>query len=88
MIKDTQGPIKSKPEVADGKGFPHTDKKLLNRLGDETGSGSARQRGAAPDDRASDDPNAPRKVRLIPITPWRSATGAGVAAPPSAPPPA
>src|SRR5258708_35145531 len=46
LIKDTQGPIKSKPEVADGKGFPHTDKKLLNRLGDEAGTPRA---GAAPD---------------------------------------
>ena len=38
LIKDTQGPIKSKPEVADGKGFAHTDKKLLNRLGDDAGA--------------------------------------------------
>jgi hypothetical protein len=73
VIKDTQGPVKSKPEVADGRGFPHTDKKLLNRLGDDSGPSAA---GAAPanaadtpDDRAGDDPNAPRKVRLIPITP-------------------
>jgi sporulation related protein len=65
VIKDTQGPIKSKPEVADGKGFPHTDKKLLNRLGDEAGTPGA---GAAPDTpEANDDPNAPRKVRSIPI---------------------
>ena len=73
VIKDTQGPTKSKPEVADGKGFPHTDKKLLNRLGDETGPLPAARpppnAAEAPDDRASDDPNAPRKVRLIPITP-------------------
>ena len=73
LIKDTQGPIKSKPEVADGRGFPHTDKKLLNRLGDDgaqSGASAAPPNAAeAPDDRASDDPNAPRKVRLIPITP-------------------
>ena len=41
LIKDTQGPIKSKPEVADGKGFAHTDKKLLNRLGDDAGAPAA-----------------------------------------------
>ena len=41
LIKDTQGPSKSKPEIADGRGFPHTDKKLLNRLGDEAGAPGA-----------------------------------------------
>ena len=79
MIKDTQGPTKSKPEVADGKGFPHTDKKLLNRLGDETGvdAGSARAtRQRAPEDRASDDPNAPRRVRTHPDHARRSAADA------------
>jgi hypothetical protein len=73
LIKDTQGPIKSKPEVADGRGFPHTDKKLLNRLGDDTGpQGAPAGQPAstdAQDDRVGDDPNAPRKVRLIPIAP-------------------
>jgi hypothetical protein len=79
------GPNKVKPEVPDGKVVPHTDKKLLNRLGEE---------GTAPPGRvvvpptsapaaaeASDDPNGPRRVKIIPITP-----GAPVAAPP--PPPA
>jgi hypothetical protein len=73
LIKDTQGPIKSKPEVADGRGFPHTDKKLLNRLGDEAGPQGAPAGQPNPadpqDDRIGDDPNAPRKVRLIPIAP-------------------
>lgn len=73
LIKDTQGPVKSKPEFADGRGFPHTDKKLLNRLGDDTGpqGAPAGQPGSsdAQDDRVGDDPNAPRKVRLIPIAP-------------------
>jgi hypothetical protein len=79
LIKDTQGPIKSKPEVADGRGFPHTDKKLLNRLGDETGPQGAAQANPteAQDERVSDDPNAPRKVRLIPIP-----TGAAGGQPP------
>jgi SPOR domain len=73
LIKDTQGPVKSKPEFADGRGFPHTDKKLLNRLGDDTGpqGAPAAQPGSTDpqDDRVGDDPNAPRKVRLIPIAP-------------------
>jgi hypothetical protein len=67
VIKDTQGPVKSKPEVADGRGFPNTDKKLLNRLGDDTGSTSSG--GAAADAQEGDDPNGPRRVRTIPITP-------------------
>ena len=89
VIKDTQGPTKSKPEVADGKGFPHTDKKLLNRLGDEAGTtGAGAAPADAPDDRANDDPNAPRKVRLIPITPGGPQAMPGmVVAAPSGPPP-
>ncbi|HKD56810.1 MAG TPA: SPOR domain-containing protein [Hyphomicrobiaceae bacterium] len=72
LIKDTQGPVKSKPEIADGRGFPHTDKKLLNRLGDDTGPQGAPGQASSTetqDDRVGDDPNAPRKVRLIPIAP-------------------
>lgn len=76
------GPNKVKPEVPDGKGFPHTDKKLLNRLGED---GSAPVRPMAPPPaaaaQASDDPNAPRKVKIIPITP-------GGPPPAAAPPPA
>ena len=88
VIKDTQGPVKSKPEVADGKGFPHTDKKLLNRLGDETGSTSTG--GAAPEAQEGDDPNGPRRVRTIPITPGGPQPMPPVvaaAAPPPAPAP-
>jgi hypothetical protein len=58
------GPTKVKPSLSGGKEFAHTDKKLLNRLDEES------QRGAgAADDRASEDPNAPRRVRSIPISP-------------------
>src|SRR5262245_21316062 len=92
LIKDTQGPVKSKPEFADGRGFPHTDKKLLNRLGDDTGPQGAAAGQPAPteaqDDRVSDDPNAPRKVRLIPIAPNSGQPPAQVVtttAPPAAP---
>lgn len=61
---------KIKPAAPGGKEFAHTDKKLLNRLGDD---GAQARAGTADsnsqDERASDDPNAPRKVRIIPITP-------------------
>jgi hypothetical protein len=86
VIKDTQGPTKSKPEVADGKGFAHTDKKLLNRLGEDGGQppASAASAESADDRQAADDPNAPRKVRIIPITPG----GPGPATTAAVPPPA
>ena len=45
------GPNKVKPEVSDGKVVPHTDKKLLNRLGEE-GTRASRSRGRAADQRA------------------------------------
>jgi hypothetical protein len=57
------GPNKVRPVSPGGKEFAHTDKKILNRL-DESGAGAP-----ADDDRANDDPNAPRKVRIIPIAP-------------------
>jgi len=57
------GPTKVKPALSGGKEFAHTDKKLLNRLDEES-----QARGAA-EDRSSEDPNAPRRVRSIPISP-------------------
>src|SRR5581483_10282890 len=98
LVKDTQGPTKSKPQVADGKGFPHTDKKLLNRLGEDSNPPPAAATPASaggPDERASDDPNAPRRVRIIPINPGEqsppvvaTAPAAAPAAPPAAAAPA
>ncbi len=90
LIKVTDfGPNKVKADGTDGKAFAHTDKKLLNRLGDD---GSQPRAAAAPasnpdpqDERASDDPNAPRKVRIIPIPPAGSTPAPMMA--PSAPPP-
>src|SRR5262249_60631610 len=61
-----------KPSLTGGKEFANTDKKLLNRLEDDG------QRSAA-DDRAAEDPNAPRRVRSIPISP-PGAGGPSVAA--------
>src|SRR5581483_496768 len=89
VIKDTQGPSKSRPEVADGRGFPHTDKKLLNRLGEDANQPSAPVVPAgteAADDRQSDDPNAPRRVRIIPISPGGPSPSPMMTA--AAPPPA
>jgi hypothetical protein len=103
ITASNSGPNKVKPVVPDGKAFPNTDKKLLNRLGEEESSSSSgrvvigvppspHSQQDASDDRASDDPSAPRKVRIIPITPNAPPPGAvpvttGSAAPraPSAP---
>jgi len=60
------GPVKIKPDDPGGREFAHTDKKLLNRLSDAPPAAGESE---AQDDRAGDDPNAPRKVRIIPITP-------------------
>jgi hypothetical protein len=91
------GPTKVKPVVPDGKSFPNTDKKLLNRLGEEESSNPSgrvvigvppppQSQQDASDDRASDDPNAPRKVRIIPITPNAPPQGAVPVTTGSAPP--
>lgn len=89
VIKDTQGPPKSKPEVADGKGFPHTDKKLLNRLGEDANQAPpvVPTSAESPDDRQGDDPNAPRKVRIIPITPGGPPVNTAAVPPPAGPAP-
>ena len=73
------GPSKVKPVTPGGKEFAHTDKKLLNRLGDE---GSQQASDAQAQDRVSDDPNAPRRVRVIPITPGDPGTTSSVPSPP------
>jgi len=66
LIKNVAGgPDRIRPDTPGGKEFAHTDKKLLNRLPDERVAGSAEPQ----EDRASDDPNAPRRVKIIPITP-------------------
>src|SRR5262245_2931721 len=73
VVKVTDsGPSKVKPSLSGGKEFANTDKKLLNRLDEESGS----QRGGAADDRAAEDPNAPRRVRSIPISPGGQMAGA------------
>jgi sporulation related protein len=89
------GPNKVKPVVQDGKSFANTDKKLLNRLGEDGSAAPSSSVGALPpsapeaaDERASDDPNAPRKVRVIPITPGSPPVTTSSAPPrPSSPPP-
>lgn len=96
ITASNSGPNKIKPVVPDGKSFPNTDKKLLNRLGEaESSNPSGRVVIGVPppqsqqdssDDRASDDPNAPRKVRIIPITPNAAPQGAVPVTTGSAPP--
>jgi hypothetical protein len=91
LVKDTQGPTKSKPQIADGRGFPHTDKKLLNRLGEEGNQPPAAAVPASaggPDERTGDDPNAPRRVRIIPINPGEQQPPVVATAPAAASPPA
>ena len=66
------GPNKVKPEAPDGKVVPHTDKKLLNRLGEEGTAPTPPARivvptSAPPAADANEDPNGPRKVKVIPI---------------------
>jgi hypothetical protein len=87
MVKVTdQGPTKVKPALPGGKEFAHTDKKLLNRL-DEDNNASLRPAGGANEDRAGENPNAPRPVRSITIVPpgSSSAANAGPASPPVVP---
>jgi SPOR domain len=80
------GPNKVKPEAQDGKVVPHTDKKLLNRLGEEGTAPAPPARivvptSAPPAADPSDDPNGPRKVKVIPI-PTGSAPATTASAPP------
>lgn len=91
VIKDTQGPAKSKPEVADGKGFPHTDKKLLNRLGEDANRPPVAEAPSSTDasgDRLGDDPNGPRRVRTIQIMPGGPSPSPPPVTTATAPPPA
>jgi hypothetical protein len=77
LIKLTDnGPFKTRPDNPGGREFAHADKKLLNRLGEQ---GAAPSEPETSDDRSGDDPNAPRKVRIIPIAgggPEMTTTGA------------
>jgi hypothetical protein len=78
VVKVTDaGPTKVKPSLTGGKEFANTDKKLLNRLDEE----ASQRAGAAADDRASEDPNAPRRVRSIPISPPGQMAAAGGSSP-------
>jgi hypothetical protein len=72
------GPTKVKPADPGGKEFAHTDKKLLNRLGD----GGSQQASAETQDRAGEDRDAPKKVRVIDIKPGEPGS---TAAPPPGP---
>jgi hypothetical protein len=79
VIKTADLPNKVKPTAPGGKEFAHTDKKLLNRLGEDNSQPAS----AEAQDRASEERDAPRKVRVIDIKPGDQ--GSAVAAAPSAP---
>lgn len=84
VIKVTDAPNKVRPVTPGGREFAHTDKKLLNKLDDggpRSGAGASEPESS--DSGPTDDPNAPRKVRIIPITPGGQAQAAS---PPSRPP--
>jgi len=64
------GPNKVKPAVPGGKEFAHTDKKLVNRLGDD----GTQQAASEAQDRAGEDRDAPRRVKIIDIKPGEQAS--------------
>lgn len=64
------GPNKVKPMVPGGREFAHTDKKLVNRLGDD----GTQQAASEAQDRAGEDRDAPRRVKIIDIKPGEQAS--------------
>lgn len=71
------GPNKVKPVTPGGKEIANTDKKLLNRLDDPNAQSDPQE------ERTAEDPNAPRRVRIIPITPGGPSPTAAAATPSS-----
>jgi hypothetical protein len=68
------GPNKVKPMVPGGREFAHTDKKLVNRLGDD----GTQQATSEAQDRAGEDRDAPRRVKIIDIKPGEQASASAV----------
>lgn len=77
-LTSDDGPSKAKPVTPVGKEAVHIDKKLLNRLGQD----NSQQKAEEAQNRRSDDSNAPRKVRIIPITTGDQAKASGGSTPP------
>jgi hypothetical protein len=71
------GPSKVKPIAPGGKEFAHTDRKLLNRLGDDNSQPAS----AEGQDRGGDERDAPRKVRVIDIKPGEQGSAASASPP-------
>lgn len=74
VVRAPKGPTKTPPSEPGGKEFAHTDKKFMNRLGEERKVAAAppeRERVIeAPQRRTEEpDPTAPRKVESFPINP-------------------
>ena len=82
LITQDAGPNKVKPTAPGGKEFAHADKKLFSRLGEEGSQPAASA--SEPQERVSEERDAPRKVRIIPITPT-STEQASAASPPAGP---
>jgi SPOR domain len=70
ILRADLAPNKMRPAQPGGKEFAYTDKKLLNRL-DEPGGDAQKEIQADPPapSETGDDVNAPKKVKLISITP-------------------
>ena len=76
LITQDAGPNKVKPTAPGGKEFAHADKKLFSRLGDEGAPPPAATSEPQQERAASEDRDAPRKVRVIPIPPTEQASAA------------
>ncbi|KAB2911118.1 MAG: hypothetical protein F9K29_23335, partial [Hyphomicrobiaceae bacterium] len=68
IVKAIDFPNKVKPVAPGGKEFAHTDKKLLERLGDDAAQPKAATSATDTAD-TNEEVGAPRRVRVIPITP-------------------
>jgi hypothetical protein len=69
LVRADKGPAKAKPLDPGGKDIAHTDKRFLNRLGEDRPPGTIVETGASGSDRAatsdSDSSGAPRKVTTL-----------------------
>ncbi|MFM9846812.1 MAG: SPOR domain-containing protein [Hyphomicrobiaceae bacterium] len=62
LVRADKGPAKSKPTDPGGKDIAHTDKRFLNRIGEDRPAGTVVETGAVSD---TDSNGAPRKVTTL-----------------------
>ena len=77
--------VKADPNVkvkADNRTLPSNDRRQQGRLGEDDGQQRAAAATDTQDDRGSDEPGGPRRVRTIPITPGGAPPGIQVSQPP------